>query len=224
MVFSMATQCTVGYGHMFVSSNCPLSGIVLLLQTLIGICLESLAFGLAFKKISNPLSRQKTWIFTKNAVVCKRNQSKYFICRILNIQKSQIIASNVKMCLICSRITAEGEMIPFHSKRLATNFDSSSPDSGWPITVSHMIDENSPLYKYDQSKFIADGCEIIVTVTGVSESSGYSVKSRTSYHSTEVLWDHRFSNIFSLSGVDWHADVEHFEKTIPQIEPKLTQY
>ncbi|XP_036354979.1 inward rectifier potassium channel irk-1-like [Octopus sinensis] len=216
MIFSMVTQSTVGYGDMYISSDCYVSGIVLTLQTLIGIYLEAITLGLAFKKISTPLSRAKTWIFSKKAVICQRNGEKYLICRILNIQKSQLIASNVKMFFVCSRMTVEGEIIPFYFKRLAINFDSSLSDSGWPITVTHLINENSPLCKYDQNSFIFEGCEIIVIVTGISESSGHSVKSRTSYKSNEVLWNHKFANIFSLSGNDWEINIEHFHKTIAQ--------
>jgi inward rectifier potassium channel len=43
----------------------------------------------------------------------------------------------------------------------------------------------------------AEAVEIVVTVTGLDETMSQAVHARTSYLAHEVLWGHRFSDVFT---------------------------
>ena len=57
-----------------------------------------------------------------------------------NIRESQLAAANIKLTLIKSRQTAEGEFIPFqnYDMKLAFNDLKSDMFFPWPITVEHV--------------------------------------------------------------------------------------
>lgn len=42
----------------------------------------------------------------------------------------------------------------------------------WPITVSHVIDENSPLYNYSAKDLMTKKVEIVLTLSGISQKTG----------------------------------------------------
>lgn len=42
----------------------------------------------------------------------------------------------------------------------------------WPITVSHVIDSNSPLYNLSAQDFMRKRLEIVLTLSGISQKTG----------------------------------------------------
>ena len=65
------------------------------------------------------------------------------------------------------------------------------------FTVMHGIDPASPLWNATPSSLAAQQVEIVVTVTGLDETMLQAVHARTSYLAHEVLWDHRFADVFT---------------------------
>ena len=61
----------------------------------------------------------------------------------------------------------------------------------WPITICHVIDEDSPLYNIGKHELRNARFEIIAILEGVAESTGSTVQARTSYLPSELLWGHR---------------------------------
>ena len=106
--------------------------------------------GLVFAKLSRPQGRTKTVVFSKQAVVCERNRKLCMIFRIGDMRHdSFIVNASLSIKVIRRKVTEEGEMyhdvVPLKIK----------PDSAeepcvfliWPITVIHVIDEDSPFYR-----------------------------------------------------------------------------
>ena len=58
--------------------------------------------------------------------------------------------------------------------------------------------------------------EIIVTVTGIDETISQPVHARASYLAHEVLWGHRFADVFTQTE-DGHLAIDHrrFHDTEP---------
>lgn len=94
-------------------------------------------------------------------------------------------------------VTAEGEMYN------DVNPITISPDSSgepcifliWPITVVHVIDENSPFYRHSAPELASDKFEIHVVLEGTIEATSMTFQARTSYLPKEVLWGHRFEQM-----------------------------
>jgi hypothetical protein len=86
---------------------------LLMFQSCIGIFLSSIGAGVLFMKISRPNERKQTIIFSHNAVVSKRDGKPCFMFKLGNIRESQLSNANIKLSMIKSRQTIEGEFIPF---------------------------------------------------------------------------------------------------------------
>ena len=97
--------------------------------------------------------------------------------RVGDLRKSHIILAYVKMYLIRTRYTTEGEYIPCEIQELfVNNLANADLLLFMPIIVSHTIDDKSPLYemisfsKHKSSttadQFITNDFEILVTLEG----------------------------------------------------------
>ena len=70
----------------------------------------------------------------------------------------------------------------------------------------------------------AQGAEIVVTVTGLDETLSQPVHARTSYLAHEVLWGHRFTDVFTQTEDGRLAiDYRRFHDTEPTQPPTFNQ-
>jgi len=187
---------------------------------------QGLVAGVVFAKISRPNKRKRTIIFSHNAVVSERDGKLCFMFKLGNIRISQLSNASVKMSMIKSRKTQEGEFIPFQSYDMKVAWNDWSGSAiffPWPLTVEHIIDENSPLY--DMYKDLLkernsektdipsiqinsqvqdstpnetltvknEDYEIVVMLEGNIETTGAACHIRTSYLPQEILFGYRFT-------------------------------
>ncbi len=188
--------------------------------------MQGLVAGVVFAKISRPNKRKRTIIFSHNAVVSERDGKLCFMFKLGNIRISQLSNASVKMSMIKSRKTQEGEFIPFQSYDMKVAWNDWSGSAiffPWPLTVEHIIDENSPLY--DMYKDLLkernsektdipsiqinsqvqdstpnetltvknEDYEIVVMLEGNIETTGAACHIRTSYLPQEILFGYRFT-------------------------------
>ena len=109
-----------------------------MIQSCFGLFMQSFVAGVVFAKISRPNKRKRTIIFSHNAVVSERDGKLCFMFKIGNIKISQLSDASVKIHMIKSRRTSEGEFIPFQSYDMKVGEDWSGNDSVfflWPKTV-----------------------------------------------------------------------------------------
>lgn len=150
LLYSVETQHTIGYGLRHITEECSFAIIFLMLQSCFGIFVQGLVAGVVFAKISRPSKRKRTIIFSHNAVVSERDGKLCFMFKLANIRISQLSDAKIKIIMIKSRRTDEGEFIPFQSYDMKVGHNWSGNDSvffPWPKTVEHVIDEESPLYE-----------------------------------------------------------------------------
>jgi inward rectifier potassium channel len=154
--------------------------------------LVAVAAGLMFARFSRPTARV---VFSKVAVVAPFNGVPTLSLRLANERRNQILDAQVSVTLVRDERTAEGEwMRRFYDLQLARQ---RSPIFAMTFTVMHAIDAASPLWNATASFLAAEGAEIVVTVTGLDETISRAVHARTSYLAHEVLWDHRFAEVFT---------------------------
>ena len=48
----------------------------------------------------------------------------------------------------------------------------------WPVTISHKIDEDSPLYDMNPRDILSSQFEVLVTLEGVTEETGNTIQVR----------------------------------------------
>ena len=170
LLFSIETQQTIGYGYRYITHECRLILIILMMQSSFSVFLESFMGGVVFAKLSRPKKRTETLIFSRQAVISPRDGVLCLMCRVGDLRKSHIIQAYVKMFLIMTRYTQEGEIIPCNAQELiVNNLNSTDRLLFMPSIIEHQIDHKSPLNKIikkNEPKFINENFEIIVILEG----------------------------------------------------------
>lgn len=236
LLYSVETQHTIGYGLRYITEECKFAIIFLMLQSCFGIFVQGLVAGVVFAKISRPNKRKRTIIFSHNAVVSERDGKLCFMFKIGNIRTSQLSDARLRVSMIKSRKTTEGEFIPFQSYEMKVGFDWCGENVffPWPKTVEHIIDEKSPFYdvcrdyladvnsgdvftSIDQSRESKpEDYEIVVILEGNIETTGASCHIRTSYLPQEILFGYRFVPVYpKFTDFEYLFDYSKFN----QVEP-----
>ncbi|CAF1228860.1 unnamed protein product [Rotaria sp. Silwood1] len=219
ILFSIETQQTIGYGTRVVKETCYFAIIIMMVQSSIGVLLQSFMVGVVFAKISRPKKRTETLIWSREAVICLRDGQMTLQCRVGDMRKSHIVEAHVRMYLIKKRVTLEGEILPLHTYDMNVGFDKGVDRLFliWPLVVEHIIDEQSPLYGINRSDLAKQRFELVVILEGIIESTGMTTQARTSYLPSEILWGYRFERLITFQRDDglYRIDYSRFNLTYP---------
>ena len=74
-----------------------------------------------------------------------------------------------------------------------------TPVFAMTYTAIHFIDEQSPLYGMDPEGLESNEIELLVTVNGLDETLGQIVHARASYLPEEVIFGHRYADMFGVT-------------------------
>ncbi|RMZ92804.1 G -activated inward rectifier potassium channel 3-like [Brachionus plicatilis] len=87
----------------------------------------------------------------------------------------------------------------------------------WPLTIEHIIDENSPFWTLSAEDLRKERFELAVILEGIVESTGMTTQARTSYLVNEILWGHRFEKLITFQKEDgtYKIDYSRFDMTVP---------
>ncbi|MEO8727093.1 MAG: ion channel [Acidobacteriaceae bacterium] len=198
--FSVDTFSTIGFGNI-VPVGLP-ANLLVTAEAITGLLSFAVATGLIFARFSRP---HMEIAFSRNSVVAPYRGISGWMFRIVNKRDSQLIEVAAKISL--SRFeTYDGVRTrKFHNLRLEREKVSFFP-LAW--TVVHPIDENSPLYGWDQRQLIESQAEFFILLTAIDETFSETVHSRSSYVATEVAWNARFAPVYIDDGkqvprMDW---------------------
>jgi inward rectifier potassium channel len=207
--FSIQTMATIGYGVM--SPATFYGNLIVTLETGFGLIFLAVATGLVFARFSRPTARI---LFSRVAVIAPHNGVPTLTLRLANERRNQILQAEVSLALLRDERTKEGEMIRrFYDLKLARH---RSPVFALTFTVMHPIDDDSPLDGATPATLQAQNAELVVTATGIDETIAQPVHARTSYLAGEILWDHRFTDLFGWTEDGRRViDYRRFHDTIP---------
>ncbi len=113
-LFSVETQHTIGYGSRQTTEACPEAVFVMSLQSVVGVMIQACMVGTIFAKLSRPKRRAETLLFSRNAVVLRRDGHLCLCVRMANMRSSHLVECHVRAILISRKVTEEGEIIPYH--------------------------------------------------------------------------------------------------------------
>ena len=96
-----------------------------------------------------------------------------------------------------------------------------------PLTVMHIINEQSPLYNIVSNDLEDAQFEIIAVLEGVVESTGMLTQAKMSYLPHEIQWGHRFKTMNLIRGSGKQEKVNKLDfsalnKTYPVVTPKCS--
>ncbi len=221
-LFSLETQTTIGYGGRAVTPDCPEGVVLVALQTIIGLFITCSMLGLTFAKLSRPKNRANTVVFSNKAVIALRDSKLCLMFRMADIRKRRLYDCNVRAVLIHSKITKEGEYIPFCMSDLSLTIDLKQVEYTmrlfpiFPLTVIHPIDDDSPLYDLSALDLERNHIEVVIILEGTVPHTGMVTQAVTSYTSKDIEWGHRFCELVNAQCfVDyaWKVDFKRFHLT-----------
>ncbi|KAG5832368.1 ATP-sensitive inward rectifier potassium channel 12-like [Anguilla rostrata] len=214
-LFSIETQTTIGYGFRCVTEECPLAVFMVVFQSIVGCVIDSFMIGAIMAKMARPKKRAQTLLFSHNAVIAMRDGKLCLMWRVGNLRKSHIVEAHVRAQLIKSRVTEEGEYIPFDQIDINVGYDKGVDRIFLvsPITILHEIDEESPLFGISKQDLETSDFEIVVILEGMVEATAMTTQARSSYLSSEVLWGRRFEPVIFEEKNQYKVDYANFHKT-----------
>lgn len=149
------------------------------LQSVTGVMISCFMVGFIFAKLSRPQKRSQTLMFSRNAIVCVRDNKLCIMFRVGDLRnRSHIIGGKISALVIQRKISPEGEVIPYYHRNMAVKFDEVGDDVFliWPATIVHTIDENSPFWEMNSDDMMNLRFEIVAILEGTVESTGQSSK------------------------------------------------
>ncbi|MDJ0733050.1 MAG: ion channel [Nostocaceae cyanobacterium] len=207
--FSVQTMASIGYGAMHPKTLYV--NIIVTIEAFWGLVAIAMATGLIFARFSLPKARV---MFSHVAVISPYHGLPTLMFRVANERHNWILEAQIRVTLLRSEITKEGEVMrKFYDIPLAR---SQSPLFALTWVVMHPIDKNSPLYGISKEDMIEDDMELVVTLTGLDEHLSQTIHARHSFIAEEILWNHRFVDILSRTRDGRRSiDYSHFHDVMP---------
>jgi inward rectifier potassium channel len=207
--FSVQTLGSIGYGAVHpitFYANCIVTA-----EAIISLLLIAVVTGLAFARFSRPQARV---IFSNEAVINQYNGVPNLMFRIANERQNMIIEAQLQVYLLVDEITQEGHfMRRFHELKMMRD---RTPALSLTWTPMHSIDQDSPLFGHTPESLAQLNAQIQASITGIDEAVSYNISARHNYASHEILYNHRFVDIFvPQANGDRHIEYRHFHTVLP---------
>jgi len=188
LYFSFETLATVGYGDMHPQTHW--GHAVATVEIFTGLSFLAVYTGLIFARFSRPMAR---FMFAHNAVIGPENGKPTLMIRVANERQNSISGATARLWLLRNVTDAAGkESRRFIELKLLRT---ENPVFALSWTLYHIIDEKSPLHDATPDSLSAVEGLIILTLTGVDDSSGMELHARHTYSTSQILWNHNFMDI-----------------------------
>ena len=220
-LFSIEVQMTIGFGNKFITHDCHSGIFMLVLQSLIGLLLDSFLLGLIFAKLTRPRNRRKTIVFSKVAVIREKDGHRVFEFRIGDVRRSQLVEGHVRLQLCWHKLVDPlNHRYEFQQFDLDVGYDTGRDRVFLltPVSVYHYITEDSPLFDQTQAQLEAMNVELIAILEGIVEATGLTVQALWSYTNDEILFDRKFVPVVRRSEGKWEVDLgSGMHETVPMV-------
>lgn len=188
--FSVQTFATIGYGKL--SPLSLIAHLLVTLEALIGLLSVAMMTGMIFSRFSRPTARV---LFSENLLITEIDSQPSLVFRMANVRLNQIVEARVRVVLLQTETTAEGQSFrEFYELVLER---SNSPLFSMSWTVIHPIDSESPLYGKTREQILNSDMEFMVTLNGTDDTFLQSVYSRKAYTVEDILWNVHFADMIS---------------------------
>ncbi len=189
--FSVQTMATIGYGKM--TPRTDVANILVTCEALLGMLGVAMATGLIFAKFARTHARV---MFSDVLLISTIDGKPVLTFRLGNARNTQIVEAQLSVVILRDHVAADGErMRRFVDLPLAR---SRSAVFALSWSVFHAIDADSPLFGATAESLAAANVELVVSMLGMEEVTGQTVHARHAYHWSDIRWDHKFADIFSV--------------------------
>jgi inward rectifier potassium channel len=187
--FSIDTFATIGYGN--ITPNSLVANFLVFIEAIFGLISVGLVAGLVYARFARPTAKI---VYSSHALIAPYRGITGFMFRLVNGRQNELI--EVKMRVSLSRFEDKDgrRQRVFHTLELERPFVAFFPLS-W--TVVHPVDEQSPLYGWTEERLLDAESEFLILLTATDDVFAQIVHSRTSYSGSEVIWNARFTSMFT---------------------------
>jgi inward rectifier potassium channel len=192
LYFSMETLATVGYGDMHPQTD--YGHLVATVEIFTGMSFLAVMTGLVFARFSRPRAR---FVFAQHPVVTLHEGQPTLMIRVANARLNIVSGAIARLWLIRTEQSAEGQHFRrYHELELQRN---ENPVFALSWTIFHVVDERSPLYGLSADDLAGTDVTLVLTVSGLDDSSAQQLNARQSYSQEKIRWDHRYVDILTNS-------------------------
>ena len=188
--FSVETLGTIGYGVFHPATST--AHFITVVETMVGMFGVALVTGLVFAKFSRTRARV---LFSRVAVVSDRDKIPTLMFRVANERRNFIMEANLKLTMLKTVKTAEGETLRRLLEIPLVRASSSAFVLSW--TAMHQITRDSPLYGETPQSLMDSDSEILVNFMGIDEITSQTIHARHSYAPEEIFYGARLVDTFS---------------------------
>jgi inward rectifier potassium channel len=206
--FSVETFATVGYGDMHPQT---LYGhVVATSEIFLGLISIALMTGLIFARFSRPRALIMT---ARHPVISTFQGQQTLTIRAANARQNVIVDASAKLRMIRNETTPEGMEIRrlYDLKLIREQHPIFS--LGW--SIMHVINEASPLYGQDAETMNKTKAGLILTMSGVDETTAQTMHSRHMYTADAIRWNHKYVDLLTTDeeGIN-HMDFAKFHDIV----------
>jgi inward rectifier potassium channel len=163
-------------------------------EVMCGLVIIALITSLLFARFSRPKSGI---VFSRLAVIPAAGDHATLLIRVANQRNNLVIDAEASAMLTHDvREDGGGIMRRFEDLKFART---RTPFWTLTWTLTHRIDQSSPLWGLSHEDLIAQNAEICIAITGIDETLAVPVCGHFSYTAHEILWNHRFADVFGWS-------------------------
>ena len=189
-LFSVETQMTIGYGFKYITNECREAVLVVIVQCVCGLLIDSFLLGLIFTKLSRPRNRRRTLLFSDCAVIREgedrsvggegegRGGGRVLEFRIADVRRSQVVEGHVRLQLYWYREALSGHELRQYDLDVGYDTGRDRVFLLTPVTVTHHITEDSPLHSLTPETLSSSHLELVVILEGIVEATGLTSQVR----------------------------------------------
>lgn len=210
--FSAATVAGTSSGNMHTATL--YGNVIQTSEVMLRLGLIPIVIALIIARFSRPVSGV---LFSNIAVVAPQDGVPKLMFRVVSQRRNAMINAQANVMLVRSERTKEGTLMRrFVDLKLERNHV-----TFWILTwtLTHKIDETSPLWGLTRDDLLAQEAEIHFAVTGTDETLAQSVQAYHSYEAEQIMWDRRFADIFARTPEGrFSMNFGHLNETLPLSE------
>lgn len=193
-VFFFSVHAMAAQGYRDIHAETLYADLLVTGEVMCGLVMIALITSLVFARFSRPKAGV---VFSRQAVITTTGDQPTLLVRVANQRNNLVIDAEASAMLTHDvHDPSGGVMRRFEDLKFVRT---RTPFWTLTWTLMHRIDESSPLRGLSHDDLIATNVEICVAITGIDETLAVPVCGHFSYPANEILWNHRFADVFSWS-------------------------
>ncbi|CAH0493879.1 unnamed protein product [Peronospora farinosa] len=205
---SVHTLATIGYGSIAPMPHSVYMNVVVFIESMIGIITVTIITGIAWSKFARPRAHIH---FSSKMTISTIYGHRCLVFRAANTRHSGEVHENFFRIgvILTNRRTGLRQM--YDVPLLTAEW----PSIKLPVTLIHVINENSPFHKFRSMKDLSQSrVAVIALLTGLDTTFSENVYARKMYFWDDFVYDMRFDDCAVIERDRVNVDYERFDRLI----------